>query len=587
MKKISIYVRLTLTLMLGGCSDFLDLSPYDQINSSAAFSTTSLAESTVAAVYGNLLYDYNNGDRSRINWDAFSSVMDPKPAHIHLNYSYLTGAIQSNNGMFLTYWKRYYEGINRANDVINHIGSCPTMSDEVKRQRIAECKFLRAYHYYRLNVLWRGVPIYLENLAPDEYTRGRATEEEVWQAILKDLDDCIACEDMPKKHDRGDSDYGRITKGAVYTLRGKVYMWQEKWADAEADFKQVGECGYKLANVDYADLFKEINDDCDEMIFTVQMEEVPDCGNTLSYSYGNVLTKGNGNSSFFMNTRFVDSYQWANGKPFNWDDVISGYNAKSASERSAYFLRDAMNTTEKSEMSTYGADMSLYLDAGNESRIKAAYVGRDPRLAATVITPYSTYVGGSSGVEQTYTARWPFRENVAPSFDLETRENSYFLYSIRKYVTVGNEYSKISCNPIDMPIFRYADVLLSLAEALNEQGKWAEAVPFINQVRERAGVAPLNETGNSYVSVSSSADLKERIYDEKRWELACEGQLYYDELRWGVWQEDKFSADNGSLEVWGTPVYKYSWGGDAYTKWAVPSAECEKNTSILQNENWY
>lgn len=103
------------------------------------------------------------------------------------------------------------------------------MSDALKRQRIAECKFLRAFHYYRLNCLWRGVPVYLENLAPGEYTRARSSEEQVWGVIIDDLNDCIACEELPGKYKSSDSDYGRVTKGAAYTLRGKVYLWLKKW----------------------------------------------------------------------------------------------------------------------------------------------------------------------------------------------------------------------------------------------------------------------------------------------------------------------------------------------------------------------
>ena len=158
-------------------------------------------------------------------------------------------------------------------------------------------------------------------------------------------------------------------------------------------------------------------------------------------------------------------------------------------------------------------------------------------------------------------------------------------YPIRKFVTSGREYTNIGYNPVDVPVFRYADVLLCLAEALNEQGKWQEAVTYVNQVRNRAGVAPLNAPGNDYVKVTGSEDLRSRIRNEKKWELACEEQVYLDELRWGTWKQDKFSKDNGLWNVWGTPVYKYIWGGDAYLKWAVPQAEVEKG-GLKQNENW-
>src|SRR5690606_7644692 len=183
-----------------GCSCFLDRSPYDEVSSENVFTSAALAESVVNGTYSNLRYDYSNFGTEIINWDALSSVLDPADANVSLNYSYLLGTIQPNNPMFLRYWQRLYEGVNRANDVINNISRVPDMSDEVKARRIAECKFLRAYHYYRLNSLWRGVPIYLENLANAEYTRSRASEEDVWNQIIQDLTDCINTAELPGKY---------------------------------------------------------------------------------------------------------------------------------------------------------------------------------------------------------------------------------------------------------------------------------------------------------------------------------------------------------------------------------------------------
>lgn len=586
-KFVKIFLLASINCLVAGCSNLLDRSPYDQITSENVFTSAPLAEGVVNGAYSNLRYDYSNFGLDIINWDAFSSVLDPTESNVFLNYAYLNGTLQPNNDMFLRYWQRLYEGVSRANDVINNMHRVPDMSEELKAQRIAEGKFLRAYHYYRLNSLWRGVPLYLENLSVSEYTYGRSSEEEVWNAIIQDLTDCITTAELPGKYASNSSDYGRVTKGAAYTLRGKVYLWLKKWDLAEEDFREVGNLGYSLYTGSYADLFKLAQERSDEMIFSVQMDELAGMGNTFSRTYGNRMTTGTGNSTFFMNTRFVDSYEWANGKPFDWEDVIPGYNTMEPNARSVYFLRDNITTSERSAMQTYGAEMSEYLATGNEARIRAAYTDRDARLEATVITPYSVYSGGFSGTAINYSPRWPFRNSATASFDLQTNSNVYFLYSIRKFVTEGREFLNVTFNPVDVPIFRYADVLLGLAEALNEQGKHQEAIPYINQVRNRANVAPLNESGNPYVAVNSSDDLRRRIRNERKWELAGEMQLYYDELRWGTWQQDKLDNGNGLLEVWGTPVYRYQWGGPAYLKWAVPQAELERNPNLVQNEGWH
>jgi hypothetical protein len=73
----------------------------------------------------------------------------------------------------------------------------------------------------------------------------------------------------------------------------------------------------------------------------------------------------------------------------------------------------------------------------------------------------------------------------------------------------------------NFPIYRYAEVLLLLAEALDEQGKSAEALPYLNQVRDRAQLA----------DIASTANLRDVIFDERRVELAFENKRWLDLVR--------------------------------------------------------
>ena len=234
---------------------------------------------------------------------------------------------------------------------------------------------------------------------------------------------------------------------------------------------------------------------------------------------------------------------------------ISGYNEMSPKERSVYFFRNNMDNNEMSQMAAYGAKMSDYDPTGNEERIKLAYANRDPRLAATAITPYAEYKGGASGKELTYVMRYPYRNWEHPVYDVRGSQTTQMLYMIRKFVAVGRESTNIQFNPVDAPIFRYADILLSLAEAVNEQGRVDDAMGYVNKVRKRAGVQLLGT--NEFTQVSTKEQMTERIRKEKKWELACEEQLYYEELRWETWKKDKFSTDNGLHNVWGDPIYTY------------------------------
>ena len=86
--------------------------------------------------------------------------------------------------------------------------------------------------------------------------------------------------------------------------------------------------------------------------------------------------------------------------------------------------------------------------------------------------------------------------------------------------------------------------------------------------------------------VANAEDLMKRIRDEKKWEFAGEQVVWYDELRWKTWKEDKFADGNGMLHAWGAPVYTYSWGGEQYWKWPLPQSETQRNTNLEQNDQW-
>src|SRR5690606_33632297 len=91
---------------------------------------------------------------------------------------------------------------------------------------------------------------------------------------------------------------------------------------------------------------------------------------------------------------------------------------------------------------------------------------------------------------------------------------------IKKYL---NPHSIENNTDDNFPIYRYADALLLLAEALNEQGKSVEALEFLNQVRVRAGLLPSTET--------DQISLRKIIAHERRVEFAFENKRWLDLVR--------------------------------------------------------
>jgi starch-binding outer membrane protein, SusD/RagB family len=93
-----------------------------------------------------------------------------------------------------------------------------------------------------------------------------------------------------------------------------------------------------------------------------------------------------------------------------------------------------------------------------------------------------------------------------------------------KYTLIPNSTPD---QPVDVVVFRYAEVLLSMAEALNEQGNTSNAYQYVNQVRERAGVSDF--------AAMSQAQLRAALLDERGRELFCEGVRRQDLIRNGTY----------------------------------------------------
>jgi hypothetical protein len=146
--------------------------------------------------------------------------------------------------------------------------------------------------------------------------------------------------------------------------------------------------------------------------------------------------------------------------------------------------------------------------------LNTAYENGDPRREATIIYELEILPDGVTKVQhnpQIFNARYN-QKAWAPS-------------------PPGPGYGLQDNGPGNIRIMRYADILLLAAEALNENGKSSEALIYLNQVRKRArGTNPVLLPD---VTLTDQAQLRERIYRERRVELAMEQHRWFDLLRWG------------------------------------------------------
>ena len=156
-------------------------------------------------------------------------------------------------------------------------------------------------------------------------------------------------------------------------------------------------------------------------------------------------------------------------------------------------------------------------------------------------------------------------------------------FNTRKFVVPTSSGAKVAFanDPLNCVVLRYADVLLVLAEALNEQGQSNDALPYLNQVRSRAGLADSR--------ASAQAALREAIIKERRLELAFEnGERWFDLIR------TKDSSGQvralSFLRSLGSPNDQYGLGrgniSEKYLLLPVPQSERDANTAIDQNAGY-
>ena len=566
------------TLLFSGFES-LDYLPGDQMSGQTFWQTEDHARQAAVGMYAAMKANWCFG--MEFTFDMCSDLADGTTPWADISRG---TSFASNSGGVQNHWQYLYELVHRANTVIRNVDGMPISQQTIDRVT-GEAKFLRAMAYFRMLNCWGGVPYYDESCDINEQFASlnapRSSEEEIRRHIIDDLTEAI--DKLPVSWDA--ADLGRATKGAAYALRGKVYLFNREWDKAVADFEEIvynksNNYGYSL-HPDYNELFRLYNGNhSPEMIFSIQSID----GNTAGYAIDIVSYFGNKSTMRLIagncivpSTTLVDMYENIDGSPFDWDQLFPGFNNGDSQLRRKY-MSVAIDQGSTVVTSTLDCDTTKVMDA---------YRLRDPRLCLNVITPYSHYLGtdaGSNPMDKQFVLADP-SQGGAPMEAMAFIRNSegWNSYFWRKWIPTGNldgywgEYNR---TPYEFPLIRLGDVILMLAEAYNESGATDKAVAEVNKIRSRAGMPGLN-SGASWLSVGGKEEMAVRIQRERAFELAGEGQRYWDLRRWGLLEESVKNA----TDIFGDLMYTRSYQS-RHELWPIPLVEMERNLNLTQNEGW-
>jgi starch-binding outer membrane protein, SusD/RagB family len=470
MKKVIIagFVIMAIVVMGTGCSKELTIKNPNAVTTINYWTTGDDALKGVNAVYSTL----HRGSISR--WMLFYYIIrsdegrSESPATDIDNNMDLFIVTDYNYGNAYGVWNDNYIGINRANQVLDHVPSI-TMDATLKERYLGEARFMRALFYFHLATLFGNVPMLLhESQLSDQ--PGTSPVDTIWAQIERDLN--MASSELPPSY--GSADLGRATKGAAQALLARAYMQQRNYSKALPPLQWLiegeGKNIYDLMP-SFRDNFLVTTENNKESVFEWQFETNStetgddDAANT-NQNYGQSIAQ------FFA----PPGVGWSDGEACRWPVWE--------------FLKEKT------------------LD-GN----------RDPRLDASLLYD-STDVRGPAFT-------MIYGQTFSQRYGNSNKKRVWF----RKFLNDAWKNDEGYRSKNNYRNIRYADVLLMYAECLNQTGNTAAAYAYVDRVRHRAGLANLSDikpgmTKDQFLAQLKHERVTELVGEGNRWnDLARWGDL--------------------------------------------------------------
>lgn len=456
-------------IIQAGCTeDLLDQKPIGQLSEDTFWESS---DDTFAALTG--IYEASNiGDNSYSNLDLILSSSTDDSGYKNGDTGLVFSGYfnSSDDEVVPQVWEKAYEAIYRANYFLENIDKV-SMDEGLKSEYIAEAKFIRAYEYFFMSVLYGGVPLIAKVLTIEEANnQSRNSLEEIQKFVI---DECTeAAENLP--FSRPDDDRGRILKGAAIGIKGRVLLIQKEWEDATIAFKSIIDSDSYNIEPDYESLFGERGRNSNEIILST---------NTLSELYGNTHNQLNFHPDFYGGYQETNIYQ-------NLVDSYQMIDGLSIEESPLYDPNDP-------------------------------FENRDPRLYATVFLPGYTIFR-----EEEY----PADPKALQISDLPGATG----YGWKKFVTENYEGDKTSSGD-NIILMRYAEILLGYLEAKvenNDEITQNLLDETINKVRGRESVDMPPITINDLDELKKAVRQERRVefaterliryMDIRRWDIYYE-----------------------------------------------------------------
>ncbi len=494
MNKLQRIIILFFTVLFCQCSDdFLERDNPAASTIENFFQTENDFDMALAGVYNLLVRaDYYNGILVRYLEIASD---DANPGDDALYNSLLGNDIDnftmsSESYTTMNIFSSSYIGIARANTTIERV-KATSLNDNFKIQIEAQSRFLRALFYFNLVRLYGDVPLILEEITdPKEASIPRTPYKEVYEeGIIPDL--LFAVEKLPSSW--GNEDIARVTNWAAKALLAKVYLTMGSFDSG--NFAKSRDILWEIINSNqfsleenFADLFTRENEFGKESIFEINFMSGQHFYEREGYGLGVYKPQRNGIGSYYNNS-YMPRFR---GSAYMGDE-------EGAFARGGFGI--GIPTTSNDPRGE-----NYNVPAGTS--IVELFGEGDLRKEVTILDYYNT--AEEEGLPVDY--------DIAP-------------FNVNKY----KDYEETENGEADDNFFilRLADVYLMFAETENEinNGPTPDAYEYLNKIKRRALGLPIHETSDiDYIDLDYMQFL-DKVYHERRLELAFEGQRWFDLIR--------------------------------------------------------
>lgn len=473
MKKFIYIASICVASLFSACDDYLTVESPDQLTSSNFWRNQSDAEAGIAAAYSQLyLMTYANDMWSfpEIKWpvEAYREdiIQMGSDALNYPNWVELANYTYTNgNSQFSDYWQCYYKGISFANQVIEKAATIPdgNIDPSVRQQLINEGYFIRAFYHMQLLLNWKEIIVRDKYITnPADLSKPLSSREEAWNLIIEDLNKAAA---LPAIRDA--ENVGRATSGSANAYLGYAYLTRayEEVANKDTYLQSAVEAFNKVTGYE---LVKDFNS-----MFNGDNKNSKESIFEIQFS----MSSANGAA---YRTQL---HTWmAASELGGWDEILP-------------------------------SDI-LVNEFQKEGKI-ATTGFYDSRLYSTIFFQCDYFNDGTGKV-------YGYEYDDIFSND----DGAYNRPVFRKFIPSTLEGLNQNYSAINIPLMRYANVLLMKAEALNQQNHPDQAIPLINEVRRVHGDMPA-------MKGSSQEEVRAQIEHERMIEFPLENLRWYDLRRWG------------------------------------------------------